>query len=258
MELVFKKGKFFKKLIEFCKDLIPSGNLLFNKNGISLNSLDSNHVALIFFQINIDAFSKFKINEDISLSVSFERLCKIFKTYNDDDIMTIKHKQDDKLTFVFKNTVTKKTATHKVPLLNINDEQLEILEEKTDGVEITIKPSTIANIIKDCSMFGDSVKIKTIEGDDEFDEPNKIKFFVEDLEGDAEYLYEENEADIQSINIENNVDCKFMMSYLVKFTKFSSIADSLIITLENNKPLLYDYKIPIGNIKLFLSPTIED
>ena len=78
MEITFKKGKFFKKLIEFCKDLIPSANLIFDKNGISLNSLDSNHISLIFFQINIESFSKFKLTEDDFIKLADEALfiCK--------------------------------------------------------------------------------------------------------------------------------------------------------------------------------------
>ena len=262
MKLVLKKGKFFKKLIEFCKDLIPSGNLSFNRqDGISLNSLDTNKVALIFFQINKEAFSTFELTEDFTLSISFERLCKIFKTYNDSDTMTIKKKKDDnKLTFLFKNSTTKKTATHKVPLLNLSNEQIEIPDEKEsdEGTIINITPMTIANITKDCAMFGDTIKIKTIEGDSDLDDPNQIKFYVEDLEGDAEYLYEENEEDIQTINIIDNVNCTFMMSYLVKFAKFSSIADSLVIKLKNDNPISYHFKIPIGEVKLFLSPKIQD
>lgn len=259
MEITFKKGKFFKKLIEFCKDLTPSATLSFNKQGISLNSLDTNHVALIFFQINIESFTKFKLTNDISLPISFDRLCKIFKTYNDSDSMTLKYKDDDnKLTFLFKNSTTKKTATHKVPLLNLDYSAIEIPEEKIEGVEIEISPMTISSIIKDCAMFGDKIKIETITGDEDFEEPNKIKFSVEDLEGDAEYLYEENEEDIQTINITNNVNSVYMTSYLVQFSKFSSIADSLTITLCDDKPLLYYYKTPIGEIKLFLAPIIQD
>lgn len=261
MEVIFKKGKFFKKLIEFCKDLIPIGNLTFHKNGISLNSLDCNHVALIFFKINIESFTKFNLQTDsITLPISFERLCKVFKTYNDSDTMTIKYKSDgDKLIFIFKNITTKKTATHRIPIINQEQDSYDVPEEKRDDIsEITVTPMTISNITKDCAMFGEYIRIKTIKGNEEKGNVNSIKFSVEDIEGDAEFLYEENEEDIQEIEITQEVDCKYTLGYLVRFAKFSTIADSLTITLSNNAPLLYHYILPIGEVKLFLSPKIED
>ena len=81
MEIVFKKGKFFKKLIEFSKDLIDIGCLKFNKNGISLNTIDINKCAIITFQINLDAFSKFKVEQEYVLPVKFEYLCKISRIF---------------------------------------------------------------------------------------------------------------------------------------------------------------------------------
>lgn len=257
MEIIFKKGKLFKKLIEFSKDLIPIGNLTFNKDGISLNSLDSNHVALIFFTINTDAFSKFNIQIDTTLPISFERLCKVFKTYNDSDTMIIKYKNNgDKLLFIFKNTTTKKTATHRIPILNQEPESYDVPDEKRDDTsQVTVTPMTISNITKDCAMFGEYIRITTIKGNDS--EVNSIKFSVEDIDGDAEFIYQENKEDIKEIEISEEINCQYTLAYLVRFAKFSSIADSLIITLINNSPICYHYILPIGEIKLFLTPKIE-
>ena len=254
MEICFKKGKYFKKLIEYCNPLIPVGNLKFTENGIYLNTIDTNNVALIMFHIKKEAFTKFKITKEIILTISFERLAKIFKTYKDTDIMTLKYKTDsDKLIFTFKNSSTKKTVTQRVPLLNsLDDSEMDVPDINFDSV-VTISPAIISSIIKDCSTFGDKVKIQTISGDED-----KIKFSVNDLEGDAEFVYEENEDDIQEIDITNEVNVIFNMKYLTKFSNFSIIAKSLKLHLSNNSPLLYEYESMIGDIKLFIAPQIED
>ena len=186
MEIVFKKGKIFKKLIEFCNPLISVANLKVNNTGIHLNTIDTNNVALILFDINTDSFKSFKIDEEeIIFTIGLERLCKVFKTYKDTDEMKIKYTNNsDRITFTFKNSRTKKTVTQKVPLLNqIDDNEFDIPEIDYDST-IKINPMIISGIVKDCSTFGENIKIETIEGED----GNKIKFSVNDMEGDSEFF----------------------------------------------------------------------
>lgn len=257
MEIIFKKGKFFKKLIENCKPLLSTGHLQFTTEGIKLNNLDTNQTAMIIFDIGLDYFTKYKVSENIILPVSFERLSKVFKTYKDTDEMKIKYKKNsDKLSFIFKNIITKKTATHRIGILNEEMMELEVPEMDTYDTEILMTPMTIMNITKDCANFGDTLKIQTIDGG--IKEGNKVKFSVEDIEGIAEYEYEENQEDVQEINIEEEVELSFIMSYIVKLSNFSSMAESVKIYISEDTPLLYHYTTPIGEIKLFLSPKIID
>ena len=72
------------------------------------------------------------------------------------------------------------------------------------------------------------------------------------------FLYEENEEDIQDIEINNEVEARFAKNYLIKFSAFSQIADELYLCLSPDVPLLFQYSTSIGNIKLFVSPKIED
>ena len=261
MEIIFNKGLHFKKIIECCKDLIPTGNLIFNKEGISLNSIDLNQTALITFKFNKSSFSKFKLpyeSESIHIPISFERLHKILQTYNNSDIMIIKKKTNsDKLIFIFNNIESKKKITYNIPILNFEQIELDIPEEKNDDItEINIAPLTISDIIKNSSKFGEYIQIKTIKGIKE--NSNIIKFIIKDLEGDVEYIYEENNDDIKKIDISKEINVSYILSYLVKFVKFGSIADSLIITLSKNMPIIFYYIFPQGEIKLFLSPKIEE
>lgn len=255
MEVIFKKGKNFKKLIENCNNLINVGTLKFNKEGIFLNTIDINQTAVIYFHINTDNFTKFNLNKEYILSIDFTRLSKvIFKTYKDTDEMKIKYKEEsDKLKFIFKNTVTKKVATFTLPLLNDEQEEVELPEIDYDS-EVIITPETIYSITKDCAVFGSNLNIKTIK----CEEANKIVFSITDINGKAEYEYEENEADVQEINIKNEINLTFLMSYISKFANFSTMSNSLKIYLTNNIPLLYYYKTNIAEIKLYLSPNIED
>lgn len=255
MEIIFKKGKQFKKLIDNCKNLLSIGNLKFNENGIFLNTIDVNQTAVIYFHIPTDAFSTFNIQEEMILSIDFKYLSgSVFKTYKDTDELKIKYKNNsDKVKFIFKNTTTKKTATHTLNLLNNENDEIELPDIECD-TEININPETIDSITKDCAIFGNNLKIKTIESNPN----NKIEFSVEDMGSKAEYQYEENEEDIEEIIINNPVELSFRMEYISKFAKFSGMATSLTIYLTNDQPLLYKYNTRIGEVKLYLSPNISD
>lgn len=255
MEVIFKKGKIFKKLIENCNNLISIGCLKFNENGIYLNTIDNNQTAVIYFHIPSSNCTTYKIDEEINLTIDFNRLSKIvFKTYKDTDEMKIKYvKSSDKIKFIFKNTTTKKTATHTVPLLNNEMDEIELPDIDYDS-EILIRPMVINTITKDFEKIGTNLRIRTLEKSPN----NEIIFSISDLQGDAEYKYEENDEDIEEINIKKEIDLTFLVSYLSKFASFSSISDELRIYLTNDAPLLYNYKTKMGDIKLYLSPTITE
>ena len=255
MEIILKKGKQFKKLIDNCKNLISIGNLRFNKEGIFLNTMDANQTCVIYFHIPNSEFSTFNIEEEIVLSIDFKYLSgSVFKTYKDTDELKIKYKNgSDKVKFIFKNNITKKTATHTLNLLNNDQDEIELPEIAFD-TEVKLTPETIYTITKDCSIFGGNLKIKTIKSNPH----NIIEFSVEEMGSKAEYKYEENEEDIDNIIINQSVELTFRMEYISKFANFSSMANSLIIYLTNDQPLLYHYTTKIGEIKLYLSPNIID
>ena len=153
MEIIFKNGKQFKKLIDNCKNLISIGNLRFNQNGILLNTIDTNQSAVIYFHIPIESFSTFNIKDECLLSINFEYLSKsVFKTYKDTDELKIKYrKNSDKIKFIFKNTTTRKTATHTLNLLENDQDEIELPEIEYD-TEVCITPETIYSITRDCSV----------------------------------------------------------------------------------------------------------
>ena len=258
LTIIFKKGKYFKKLIENCNSLVSNGTLNFTEHGINFQSTDANNISVINFNIPLEAFEKYNVPINQTLSINFERLVKIFKTYKDTDEMKMTHKNNtDSIIFTFTNNTTKKRVKQTVKLINLEISELEIPEYKED-CELIITPMTIYNIIKDFNNFGDYVKIETIEGDEDLDIPNKIKFKVSDLEGESEFLYEENGEDIKEININNNINLNFNITYLTKFGNFCAMSNSLKIKLTKDYPLEYNYKTPIGTIKLYLSPQIDE
>ena len=52
----FKDGSMFKKIVESIKDIVNDVNLETSPNGISLQAMDSYHVALVQLRLERDAF----------------------------------------------------------------------------------------------------------------------------------------------------------------------------------------------------------
>ena len=253
MEVILENGKCFKKLFELIEPLISSAVLYFNEDGLSINSLDHCQVALLVFHMDKSHFKKYKLKEkELEIGLDFKKLNQFFKTYNDNDEMTLKSTSSDKLTLIFKNTKSKKKVTHRIPLLNIEYTPHDVPDENDYHVKLDVNPNSISTIIKNCSMFGDDV---LITADNEFD---TLDFVVDNLEGKSEFSYEQNDNEFKSVDIKEDFRGLFQLDYLVKFTKFSSLSNELYIQLINNAPIFFKCVTPIGDVLLYVAPKIED
>ncbi len=55
-EAKFQEAKIFKNIVDAIKELVKNVNLDMNSGGISLQAMDSSHVALVSLQLNEGGF----------------------------------------------------------------------------------------------------------------------------------------------------------------------------------------------------------
>ena len=253
MEIIFQDGKYFKKLIELTEPIVSSAVLYFNQDGISINSLDQCQVALLSFHIDKDKCKKYKLKDkELELGLDFKKLNQVFKTYNDNDEMILKCNSPDKLILYFKNNKTKKKVTHRIPTLNLEYSPHDIPKPDQYHVKLSVNPSCILTIMKNCSMFGSDVNI-TVDSD-----MDTINFSVESLDGKSEFTYEQDDNEFKVIDIKEDFSANFQLEYLLKFAKFANLSTDLDIILDNNAPIFLKYITPLGDVLLFLTPKIDD
>jgi proliferating cell nuclear antigen len=62
------------------------------------------------------------------------------------------------------------------------------------------------------------------------------------------------------LDVEDPVNLSFSARYLNLFSKASSVATQVILSMSAERPLLLEYKLPkgLGELKFYLAPKITD
>lgn len=64
------QGSMLKKVIDSIKDLVENGNIECQESGITLQAMDSSHVALVALQLKKDGFEPYRCDRNISLGLN--------------------------------------------------------------------------------------------------------------------------------------------------------------------------------------------
>jgi len=99
-----KEGNLLKKLIESIKDLVTDINLDITGSGISLQAMDSSHVALVTLKLNYDGFEDFRCDKQMTLGINITQLSKIMKCAGSDDTIILRAEEEPNfLNITFEN-----------------------------------------------------------------------------------------------------------------------------------------------------------
>ena len=79
----------FRKIIDSIKDLVKNVNIDVTQKGISIQAMDSCHIALVSLQLKEKAFSNFNSQKPLTLGLAIENVSKILKIAGSDDSLTL-------------------------------------------------------------------------------------------------------------------------------------------------------------------------
>ena len=104
------EGVVLKQIIEALKDLVTDANMDVSSDDLSIQCMDSSHVALVDVNLSRAAFDHFRCDKPISLGFNGPNMSKILKLMNKDDIVVMKAEDDgDTLTLMFESNDDQKT-----------------------------------------------------------------------------------------------------------------------------------------------------
>ena len=102
-----EQGVVLKKIVEAMKELVTSVNIEVSSTGLSIQAMDSSHVALVALNLKEGGFQNYRALKDMTLGLNIQNLSKIMKCAGNDDIITLKCDEDpSSITFLFENTST--------------------------------------------------------------------------------------------------------------------------------------------------------
>jgi len=100
----FKEANIFKKLIDSIKELVTDVNLDISFNGVSMQAMDSSHVALVSLCLSYDDFQDYRCDKQMVLGLNIQQVSKILKCCNNEDSLILKVDEDNnQIHFVFED-----------------------------------------------------------------------------------------------------------------------------------------------------------
>ena len=84
----------FKKIIEAIKDLVTDVNIDATPQGLSLQAMDSSHVALVSLTLTCAGFESYKVDRAMTLGISVSNLAKVLKLSSNEDSITMKAEEE--------------------------------------------------------------------------------------------------------------------------------------------------------------------
>jgi len=253
-------GGILKKLMESVKDLITDANFDCNSSGISLQAMDSAHVALVALFLRADGFHHFRADRSISLGISLAAMAKILKCAGNDDIITLKAEdQAENVTFMFESPKQTRVSHFALKLMDIDSEHLGIPDTEYQCV-VSMPSAEFQRIVREVGVIGDTVKITASK--------EGVKFQVVGDMGTGSIVCKSNPSvddakEAVIVKCEEEVSLTFALRYLNFFAKATPLFDSVVLRMSPDVPLVTEYKIgdkggELGYIRFYLAPKIED
>lgn len=93
-EAHLKEAATLKKIIEAIKDLVTDVNIDATPQGLSLQAMDSSHVALVSLTLGSSGFDKYRADRPMTLGISITNLAKVLKLASNEDKVIMKADED--------------------------------------------------------------------------------------------------------------------------------------------------------------------
>jgi len=254
------KSDTLKKCVEAVKELVTDGKFDCSKGGMSLQAMDSSHVALVALLLRADGFDHYRCDKPVSLGIKLVSLAKVLKCAGNDDVLTMKAEEErDAIAFTFEDPKNKKFSEFDLKLMDIESDTLGIPDTEYKA-SVTLPSSEFQRIVRDLGVLGDTVMISaTKEG---------VKFSVSGDMGtgsvtlrQAEGAMDDDEEDKDAVNIDlvEPVSLTFALRYLGLFAKAAPLSDSVTLSLSPDVPLVVNFQLgEVGNVKFYLAPKLGD
>lgn len=98
----------FRKIIDSLKELVKMVNIEVNTKGLSIQAMDSCHVALVSLVLKEKAFTHYTCHKPLTLGLTIENVAKILKLAGNEDSMTLQC--EDEPTFLKFRFESKRTS----------------------------------------------------------------------------------------------------------------------------------------------------
>lgn len=250
------KADVFSSIFQNIKTFTDSINVLFEKTGIFLQTMDNSRISILEIRIPNTWFDSYihTANSSISIGLNASILYKILNARDKSQKVKIIYDEgaNDTLSVYFEgDTKNVFDKSFEVPLMDLESETMAIPNIEYQA-EFSLPSSHFQNLVSQLKMFGETMDIKCSE--------NKIEL-VSNSQDSGKMSVEIKIDDLTSFAIDEDeeLNLSFSLNYLYNICLYNKLTKEIDIKLCNNYPLSIIYNLGDGaEIKFYLAPKISD
>ena len=281
MNIIIKnphKADVFTSLFQHIKLFADNINIMFERERIYLQSMDSSRVSIFEMDIPSDWFDVYEHTHtsNITIGLSSSLLYKILNTRDKIQELNILYKDEDSdklfINFTCGRAIVNSISTEngsdrpiiretsakavfdkhfELPLMDIEYELMNIPPQDSQA-EFTVPSGTFSNLINQLGLFGDSLEIDCSEE----------KIMLHSVSVDQGKMAVEMKIDDlteYSINEGEVMHITFSLKILHNICLYNKISKEVIVHLTSNFPMKIVYDLgENANMTFYLAPKIED
>ena len=253
LEISTVQATAFRILVEALKEILIDANFEFSKEGIRIMKMDSSNTVLVHLKLHSENFESYKCDQPLTLGINMFNLFKLIRTIGNDDTLTISY-DDSKLGVLnirIENGNKNQVTNYVLNLMEIDIEKFDIEPEEFES-EITMPSADFQKIVKDMNGLSETIEIKSIS--------NKLIFSCDgDFASQDTEIGETQNGITFTKNTGKIIQGKFSAKYLVSFTKFTNLCNTIQIYIKNDYPIIIQYACAsLGTCKLALAPKFNN
>lgn len=271
-----------KKIVDAIKDLLNEVQFDCTENAITLQAMDSSHVALVTLRLNSTGFETYRCDRSTNLGMNLTHFAKIVKCAGNDDTLCLRFQDDaDTVTMLFENHSLDRQSEYELKLMDMDNEHLGIPEQDYNCV-VTLPAGEFQRICRDLAQFGDSLSVAATKSDIMFSTKGEIGSGKIRLCQTASTDDDKRKVEIL---VKEPVNINFAVKYLNHFTKATPLSSTVTLSMSNDVPIVVEYPIysttaeededakedkkkarasksgaveEIGHIRFYLAPKVDD
>lgn len=262
----------FTAVVRAVKDLLNEANFYFEPTGLTIQAMDSSHVALVLVNFPSTAWSVYEVPVGTVLGFSLKTLDGILKTARKDDSLTITaQRAGDDATFSFNDG----EWVLDVKCLDIDSERMSVPDEEPDCTWTTENGKPFTDLVERFGAVTDVIRLEFGAVKDGFiatgsDQESKGRLVVSKGVVLRAGLGPSDDTDLDNLLGTRTVYGSFGLKYLKNFTKGAALGGRTQLRFSADKPLCVVFEREadeeeededareLETIRYYLAPKVED
>ena len=246
MKLILKdkaKVNTFANIFRNLKNILDDANLTFTPTHIYMQGMDGTHALLVELNIDKEWFDYYEVDEEDdheNFGLHCETFFKIINCLNEDQyIELVWEGGDDKMSISFRggNSISKEFELNRIEM---DLETMEIPEVEYQA-DICIKSKEFSELIKELSIFNDTVQVQCTE--------EKIELLASGTLGSMTAIIKEDDIISYAIEEDTELTLNYGLSFLDRVCNFNKLSSDIYIHYSVEYPMKINYPLDEYNSK---------